>query len=1175
MANIDSQLAFIKNAKDNEANIAREAIADALEIMNNDRTFLPKELKVSYNGEYTAAEGEAYTSVVVEAPTVETIKFDGFVDNLRITKNGTYYARELYPYKEIFISGFTVDVPIATSQPMYLEVHENGEYEAGDGGYYHTVVVDVDNTHHEGDYLTAGMYFKEPYFLDPNNPNDATMIFIDKDDHILYGESALQFLNRLPKFKKRGNYIHTDWNPDPLYMINDQDFIPVWELAPYNYQDDSDQYILDYDVFLFIVRKKLIEYFYNIGGDIKINIDNSVYTLRCDSTADKDIDGHEAHYRFGISSTDNLASTFQFVFNPLTSKWDYISWNGDNNIDGRYVWSDGTNTYYSNYDKHYVLNRSNNTWEDKHWDGLIQFYGYNIWKDGNHIYHSYDFNDRQYELSQDGHTWIPKTWYIYEEGVRVEFYDIEGKYIWTDGTDIYYSYGNQQYILDRSTSTWLDMPSDLSIYLGDDVWYDGNHIYYNDYYSNLELDRTENKWVNKTWNDISFFYGSYIWTDGTDIYYSYDTDEYKLDRSASTWHPYTPVGIPSKQIRGDKVWYDGNNVYYSSNDTYFKNPHYCTENIDDITSETPVEGNNFYWWGCSLARAQMNGDRQILVRQDDIDVYDHSGWDIHHLLPQTLIDDMVPRSYYVSHPALMPNNYPYKHKLIPRKNLSIVQGATGYKEVINPTGNPQEQNWYEYNENDKTFFATTDTTVNPDKTYYSTYDSYTVSVDDPIISDFYKGANASSAWSEPELNMTHSPLLHINYENGRYVPYKKVNGQLVEYDLNTHIKYVRTHFWTNRTNCYLYKHAMRGVANYIKEHENLENDPPIYMENVYFMYKTGTGSNAVYNCVYLYDTYNKIYYKFNGNTMTTQDGYNSTVRYTLESHPQIIAEIDMNISNGNYLRSFEYHEYSSGSHGYIEEYDILPNENLPIYASGDFFEKDGKTFTDPETGGIYEVSFYSTYNECNHIDSVYFYNYDDIKNDPNYCPASYHYVRSGNSYVLERVSTSYNEQYVTENVEYEAGYTFDKLTDKIFANEASYRDYKYLYDPPYYNYINIINTPLIEYVNIIDTIESGDAYDVKLYKNGPLTGDTWYYGNRNTNRNIYADESTIDDFQQRLSDHDNDPIRYPLYSYDTATSLWQHYYDIFTKDYTLIGPHNSYNLSYGKPQRYDYIYFYL
>ena len=66
---------------------------------------------------------------------------------------------------------------------------------------------------------------------------------------------------------------------------------------------------------------------------------------------------------------------------------------------------------------------------------------------------------------------------------------------WTDGENIYYSSGSDQYVLDKATSTWQE----------------------------------------KTWNGNTDFTGSYVWTDGENIYYSNGSVQYVLINPAKTY----------------------------------------------------------------------------------------------------------------------------------------------------------------------------------------------------------------------------------------------------------------------------------------------------------------------------------------------------------------------------------------------------------------------------------------------------------------------------------------------------------------------------------------------------------------------------------------------------------------------------------------------------------------
>jgi len=97
-----------------------------------------------------------------------------------------------------------------------------------------------------------------------------------------------------------------------------------------------------------------------------------------------------------------------------------------------------------------------------------------------------------------------------------------GEHIWTDGESIYYSYETDQYVLDKSTSTW----------------------------------------TTKTWNGLTSFNGANIWTDGENIYYSSSSDQYVLDKATSTWNAKIWNGLTS--FNGANIWTDGENIYYSN-----------------------------------------------------------------------------------------------------------------------------------------------------------------------------------------------------------------------------------------------------------------------------------------------------------------------------------------------------------------------------------------------------------------------------------------------------------------------------------------------------------------------------------------------------------------------------------------------------------------------------------
>jgi uncharacterized secreted protein with C-terminal beta-propeller domain len=196
--------------------------------------------------------------------------------------------------------------------------------------------------------------------------------------------------------------------------------------------------------------------------------------------------------------------------------------------------------------------RHGDTWFAKTWTGRTGFYGYEIWTDGENIYCSYGVN--QYVLNKATSTWIEKTW----NGFTMLY----GDNIWTDGENIYYNYGASQEVLNKATSTWTAKTwTGLTGFDGHDIWTDGENIYCSEAAQQYVLNKTTSTWAAKTWTGLTGFYGRYIWTDGDNIYYSYETSQYVLNKTTSTWTAKTWTGLTS--FDGHDIWTDGENIYYN------------------------------------------------------------------------------------------------------------------------------------------------------------------------------------------------------------------------------------------------------------------------------------------------------------------------------------------------------------------------------------------------------------------------------------------------------------------------------------------------------------------------------------------------------------------------------------------------------------------------------------
>ena len=162
------------------------------------------------------------------------------------------------------------------------------------------------------------------------------------------------------------------------------------------------------------------------------------------------------------------------------------------------------------------------------------------WTDGTNIYSSYGYNELDFGPSNchyvlNGDTWEETSW----NGIS----SFQGYNVWTDGTNIYYSYGTY----------------DSSYWTGDDGTY-GQYVLNGD------------TWEDKTWNGVNPSSGLCIWTDGTNIYYSdyIYTDSYHYVHyvlNGDTWEEKAWNGLTS--FDGSGVWSDGTSIYYSDGSTHY------------------------------------------------------------------------------------------------------------------------------------------------------------------------------------------------------------------------------------------------------------------------------------------------------------------------------------------------------------------------------------------------------------------------------------------------------------------------------------------------------------------------------------------------------------------------------------------------------------------------------
>ena len=263
-----------------------------------------------------------------------------------------------------------------------------------------------------------------------------------------------------------------------------------------------------------------------------------------------------------------IYTTLPFPTVPNTGRWVPKEWNGldvitnTKNINGRGVWTDGTNIYYSWSQYQLVLH--GNTWEPKEWN-IDGFYGYAVWTDGKNIYLDYPYGNAQHYVLVNG-IWEPHSWNV----------EIDGEGVWSDGENIYCTLRTTD-VVERDDSyvlkdgiwepkAWNGLDGVTDFY-GSNIWSDGVNIYHDmNYMYSKHAVLVGDTWQEHNWN-IKYVDATKIWTDGVNIYcnlFSSPSFSYVLQGDAwerKEWDFY-PADVGC-------IWTDGVNIYYSLNEDQY------------------------------------------------------------------------------------------------------------------------------------------------------------------------------------------------------------------------------------------------------------------------------------------------------------------------------------------------------------------------------------------------------------------------------------------------------------------------------------------------------------------------------------------------------------------------------------------------------------------------------
>ena len=225
------------------------------------------------------------------------------------------------------------------------------------------------------------------------------------------------------------------------------------------------------------------------------------------------------------------AGNIHFKKDPATNAWNQVTWSGLTEFDGKNVWNYNGKIYYSTatFDyaaggvitgNNYVLNTDSNTWVKLNWsegifgEGVFIMDGVCYFGYANTPYPAKKFN---------GTTWEDS-----------EIANVLSNSVWTDGVNYYCNKPSAEgsRIYDRNTETWDKITwqiegSSSRVINGEYVWTDGTNMYYSSYSESAVID-TQNHVANKqTWVGApDHLEGLYIWTDGENIYYSDGAEQY-------------------------------------------------------------------------------------------------------------------------------------------------------------------------------------------------------------------------------------------------------------------------------------------------------------------------------------------------------------------------------------------------------------------------------------------------------------------------------------------------------------------------------------------------------------------------------------------------------------------------------------------------------------------------
>lgn len=229
------------------------------------------------------------------------------------------------------------------------------------------------------------------------------------------------------------------------------------------------------------------------------------------------------------------SSSGQYIYDKNSMSWTLLNWKTPGYMYGYSMWTDGKNLYGCCDEKSYFLDDEASTWEFKNFDheGIVLLYeakypdGRNIWTDGNNIYldvslYSYFgyFEYASFILDVENSKWKSMDW-----GENQAF-SVYGNKLQV-GDMLYCFYDKIIAFFDKESCTWVELSSNSNLASGT-VWTDGENIYSSYGDKHYVLNKSTFDWNEKTWDGLEKFYASDVWTDGENYYMSDDGKTYKF-----------------------------------------------------------------------------------------------------------------------------------------------------------------------------------------------------------------------------------------------------------------------------------------------------------------------------------------------------------------------------------------------------------------------------------------------------------------------------------------------------------------------------------------------------------------------------------------------------------------------------------------------------------------------